>query len=226
MALPSKIKNYQKRNKCKKCGDYKNIEEMYDGSAYETCYQCGQNGKCRNIEKGGFAFEYDDYQNDSLSNELVEFKEGRNKNSYLLNYIKTIVKQYYPMFTSAQSIVPIPPRKNSSREFHSPNKIGKTLEEECKGDFKDALCFNKKTKQQKDLSFDKKFKNVKGAISLETSISSDKVLIVDDVFTSGATVMEAAKVLKSNDVEPIYVFCIGRTEPYSTQKSPKDGWPS
>jgi len=225
MTFPSKVKEYHDEDKCKKCGDYKNIGETFNGSTYEICYQCGKEGKCRDIEKGGFAFEYKEYEEDKLSHELVEFKEGRKKDSSLLNLIKSVAQKHYPDFKSVQSIIPIPPRKNSSRQFNSPNKIAKSLEQVYEGEFKDVLRFNKETKPQKELSFDEKFKNVDGAISLKTPLSSDEVLVVDDVFTSGATVMEAAKVLKRNGVESIYVFCIGRSEPPERQRAPEDGWP-
>jgi predicted amidophosphoribosyltransferase len=47
----------------------------------------------------------------------------------------------------------------------------------------------------------KRLKFIKGA----------KVLLVDDIFTSGATVSNCAKVLKKSGAEKVYVFTLAKT---------------
>jgi len=42
-------------------------------------------------------------------------------------------------------------------------------------------------------------------------IEGETILLVDDVFTSGATVSNCAKVLKENDANKIYVFTLAKT---------------
>lgn len=56
--------------------------------------------------------------------------------------------------------------------------------------------------------------NMKDAFSLKTPANSAKgistLIIVDDVVTTGSTVKEAAKVLKSAGIEKVFVFSFGR----------------
>lgn len=42
-------------------------------------------------------------------------------------------------------------------------------------------------------------------------IAGEKILLVDDVFTSGATVSNCAKVLKENGADKVYVFTLAKT---------------
>jgi len=226
--IDENIKKFHEKDKCIKCGDYKHLGEMYSGKPFEMCYQCYKEGKCKYIKKGGFVFEYDkeDKKNYSLSQELIKFKYGRKKKSQLLKYAKQVLNKIYPELKSAESIIPIPQRKSSDRDFNAPDKIAKELEEICEGNYEDVLYFNRKTSSQKELSFNGKFINIRGAISLKRSIDSNRVLIVDDVFTTGATMMEASKVLKEGGVEHIYIFCLGLTEPLQKVNVPKEGWPS
>jgi predicted amidophosphoribosyltransferase len=55
-------------------------------------------------------------------------------------------------------------------------------------------------------------RNIKGAFEVNRPelIAEKNILLVDDVFTTGATVNEAAKMLKKNDAGKVYVFTLGR----------------
>ena len=54
--------------------------------------------------------------------------------------------------------------------------------------------------------------NVFGAFSIEDSslIEGKDIILVDDVYTSGSTVNECAKVMKKNGAEKVYVVTIAR----------------
>ena len=54
--------------------------------------------------------------------------------------------------------------------------------------------------------------NIKGAFEVNRPehVSDKDILLVDDVFTTGATVDEAAKILKQNGARKVYVFTLGR----------------
>ena len=62
--------------------------------------------------------------------------------------------------------------------------------------------------------------NLKGAFIInkkhKTSIEDKNVVIVDDVMTTGATVMGCLKVLKENGVGNVYILTAGRTIKYPT----------
>jgi len=52
--------------------------------------------------------------------------------------------------------------------------------------------------------------NLMGAFADEGNIAK-RVLVVDDVFTTGATASEAARALKAGGAEEVQVACIART---------------
>jgi ComF family protein len=53
----------------------------------------------------------------------------------------------------------------------------------------------KRAKAQKGLSFEKRLANIKGQISFSGRIGLSKVVLLDDIFTTGATADECARVL-------------------------------
>ena len=75
-----------------------------------------------------------------------------------------------------------------------------------------ALRQIKKTKKQGMLSTTARFKNIRGAFSLRNPkvTQGKRILLVDDVMTSGATANEAAKVLKKAGAKHVYVAIVAR----------------
>lgn len=63
--------------------------------------------------------------------------------------------------------------------------------------------------------------NIKGAFEINRpeKVVGKKVLLVDDVFTTGATANEAAKILKKAGAEKVYIFTLGRVVVGKSQDS-------
>jgi ComF family protein len=64
---------------------------------------------------------------------------------------------------------------------------------------------------QVELTGAKREKNVKGVFSLAGDPAEKTVLLVDDVFTTGATVDECARVLLKGGAKKVDVFTVART---------------
>ncbi len=66
----------------------------------------------------------------------------------------------------------------------------------------------KKIPSQTTLSGKERFKNVKGAFKVKNSkiLEDKKVLLIDDVFTTGSTVNECAKVLRKAKVRQVDII--------------------
>lgn len=75
-----------------------------------------------------------------------------------------------------------------------------------------TLCRNRWTKPQTTLSRTERQKNIKGAFSLRPSdrIKGRKIVLVDDVYTTGATVNECARVLMKGGAEFVDVLTLAR----------------
>jgi ComF family protein len=108
-------------------------------------------------------------------------------------------------------IVPVPLhfyRKNW-RGFNQAEEFGKVVGEKLRIEVKTFIKRNRKTKQQ-SLILDRKLreKNVRGAFEVNkrrvNKLNGKRVLLIDDVFTSGADMRECAKVLKKAGVEIVW----------------------
>lgn len=76
----------------------------------------------------------------------------------------------------------------------------------------DILFRIKKTKSQGHLTTKQRQANVLNAFAVKNAdkIKGKKILLIDDVFTSGATLNECAKILKKNGAGKVYVLTFAR----------------
>ncbi len=73
------------------------------------------------------------------------------------------------------------------------------------------LIRRKRTRPQKELSASERLKNLSGAFAAgEGSGGIKRVLLVDDIYTTGSTVEACARVLQNAGVEKVYfaVICM------------------
>lgn len=77
----------------------------------------------------------------------------------------------------------------------------------------DNLVRIRPTRPQVDLSVEERHKNVIGAFSLRrpSEVEGRRILIVDDVFTTGATMNECASVLKLAGAQSVIALTLART---------------
>ena len=68
------------------------------------------------------------------------------------------------------------------------------------------------TVPQVNLSRDERIKNVKGAFSVKDTheLKGKRVFLIDDVFTTGATIEECVKIIRDAGAEKIYVVTVAR----------------
>ena len=115
-------------------------------------------------------------------------------------------------------LVPIPlsKKKLKWRGFNQAEEIAKELNEFLKIPLvSDCLVKIKDTKDQVELSEKERKENIKNAFLVKNKdkISGKNVLLVDDVFTTGATMEEAARVLKEAGVKKVVGVVIAKASP-------------
>jgi len=79
-----------------------------------------------------------------------------------------------------------------------------------------ALCVRSRdTPPQMDLPYDERRRNVRGAFRCTRALAGERVAVVDDVMTTGATLDEIAKVLKEAGASRVANWVVARTFPQS-----------
>jgi ComF family protein len=122
-----------------------------------------------------------------------------------------------PVFSDFVLIpIPLAKKKLKWRGFNQAEEIGRELAEFLKIPLiSDCLVKIKENKSQVELSEKERNENVKGVFFVKNKekIVRKKILLVDDVFTTGATMEEAARVLKEAGAKKIVGIVIAKASP-------------
>ncbi|MCX6704985.1 MAG: ComF family protein [Candidatus Woesebacteria bacterium] len=116
----------------------------------------------------------------------------------------------------AGALVPVPLYwyRENTRGFNQSVEVGKTVAAQMGWKFVPNLLIKKKTTiSQVELKGNDRRQNLKGVFSLNPNYvlrTLYSVLVFDDVFTTGSTLREAAKVLKRAGVEKVWGLTIAR----------------
>ncbi len=127
--------------------------------------------------------------------------------------------QALPPDWSADAIVPVPttPGRLRSRGFNPAERLSQALAEVLRVPVIEALCRPLEAPRQVGLPPDLRSANVRHAFSpdpgFSTSIRDKKVILVDDVLTTGATAIEAARTLGSMGASSVLILTFARALP-------------
>lgn len=144
-----------------------------------------------------------------------EFKY--NKGFHLLPDIMNLVKQVpgYIEYLEGAVLIPVPLHRSKLRKrgFNQSLLFAKALASEVVGaQVLELLKRVKATETQTYLGKELRQKNVKNAFALSPKAvinNSLKYIIIDDVFTTGATLNACAAVLKKNGAKNIHILTLG-----------------
>lgn len=117
--------------------------------------------------------------------------------------------------------VPLHPRRYRWRGFNQAANFAKSLSQVTHWPYHpDLLKRSKHTKPQSLLKGDERRQNLLGAFEFNNNTSPPSnnsllknypILLVDDVWTTGTTLKECAKVLKRNGAEKVWALTLART---------------
>jgi len=105
--------------------------------------------------------------------------------------------------------IPLHKKRFVERGFNQAEIIAKLLAEQLKVPLIDALTRKKYTFQQAKLDRQERLKNIKDAFQIKKKVRG-KILLVDDVFTTGSTLQEATKVLLLSGAKEVCSFSLAR----------------
>ena len=113
------------------------------------------------------------------------------------------------------ALVAIPARKQALRErgFDHMKEVSVRLSKRCGLPFLDVLHTVDRS-DQRGLSASSRQQNMKGSFAFNplctAGVIPERVIIVDDVLTTGATLMAAARVLKEAGIEQVFGLTVTR----------------
>lgn len=197
---------YIKEPKCKKCS--KPIEQVEE----EYCIDC--NRRKFSYEYGLALWVYNDYLKKSISN----FK-NKNKIEYSDFYVDEIIKSFGKKIKemNVDALIPIPlhKRKHKARGYNQAeiiaNKIGKSLDIKVISNLINRTMY---TKPQKDLNDKERLLNLKDAFIINNKHAEKyknklkKVIIVDDIYTTGSTIESCTKVLLAYGIKEVFFITL------------------
>ncbi len=199
---------YIKEPRCKKCSKPIELNEK------EYCSDCGR--KNFHFEKGFAVWVYDDAMKHSIAN----FKY-HSKKEYAKFYVQEMIRLYGANIEklAPDVIVPIPIHRSKylERGYNQADILARGIGKELRIPVLSQLLIrNKKTLPQKKLSDKERLRNLQGAFQYNDKATTQnkitKVLLVDDIYTTGSTIEACTNVLKSHGVNEVYfiILCIGK----------------
>jgi ComF family protein len=192
---------------CKRPTDYSKI-----------CQTCQSEYKLRAI---WVAANY----NDKILQELIHFlkykyieEAGDILAEIIIKYLeKNQILQKFGLSKSSALFVPVPLHKKRylSRGFNQSDLLVKKVSEFYKIPKADILARKRNTQSQIDLRKSERQENVKGAFEMINKDNLDKnkkIILIDDVVTTGSTLNECAKVLLDAGLSEIYGLVVAQRE--------------
>ena len=176
----------------------------------ELCRDCER--KEHIFTRGVAAFSY----SKSMKKSMYAFKYN-NRREYGKYYGEVIWEKFGSTILSwnADVLIPVPlhSARLRKRGYNQAQVLAKELERLSGISVDDkSLIRVKNTKPQKELSDKERNCNIESAFQIRLNdLKYKKVILVDDIYTTGATINECAKVLMSGGVEKVYFItaCIG-----------------
>lgn len=190
---------------CKKCGKPLEKEEQ------EYCLTCEKERHEFICGRAIFVYE----KSFRRSVQRMKFK---NRREYLDFYSEEMVREgrRYLGKWKPKTILPVPmnPKKRRERGFDQSFLLAKKVSELSGIPMaRNALVRSRYTLPQKELDARERRQNLKGAFTVRKPEQlQEPVLLIDDIYTTGATMDEICKTLKKAGINRIYflVLCAGK----------------
>lgn len=116
-------------------------------------------------------------------------------------------------FADRMTSVPLHPARERERGYNQSSLLAKSLAERVGIPFRDRLLWRKRhTPSQTHLTAAQRANNVKGVFTVPWPgrVRGARIVLVDDVMTTGATVHECARALKAAGAETVMVLTVAR----------------
>ena len=199
-ACREKIEDYNKLPKCSLCGQPKGLEPV--------CLTCKEKKPKTTLVFS--CYHYDDVFRDGLLQ--YKFKHQFHKAK---GFSRLLLEKWRKTGLEVDFItaVPISPSTYRKYGYNAPYEIAAAMNRELNLTFLPRLLLKKWfVKRQSSLKGAERVRNVKGnflfAPWCRKKIKGKRILVIDDVYTTGSTANECARVLKQNGAKSVYFLTV------------------
>ena len=166
----------------------------------------------KSFRKHLYVFKYEGI----IKEKLTDFKF--NEKSYVYKSFVNFAlknKKFCRFLKSYDIIIPVPIHRNRKiiRGYNQSGLIARKIASSCNILYKNNILIKKiNNKPQSTKNKEERIQNVIGAYSVRNTqeILNKKVLILDDIYTTGSTLNECAKILKENGAKCADVITIAK----------------
>ena len=174
-----------------------------------VCGECLQHE--RGFEEGYFGFYFEEKLREALHS--FKFRGRKDVGKWLVHIIEKKIASLSHRF---DCIIPIPvtEKRLKERGFNQSFIIGNEISKITGKPIYHSVLFKvKETKDQFSLHRDERRKNVKGVFAAKDveRIDAKRILLVDDLLTTGCTAKEASRVLRKAGARKALFFGLART---------------
>lgn len=159
---------------------------------------------------------YDDLARKLISS--IKYSDRADLLRWVANWMHIAGKE---IIEEVDAIIPIPlhPSRLRQRRFNQAGELANQLARMNNKDFlSDTLIRKKPTRQQVGLTESQRARNVSGAFvvpeEMKIQLKGRRVLLIDDVYTTGATAKAATRALKRGCASHINVLVFAKVETY------------
>lgn len=197
------IKKLIFKDKCISCG-----KKLNDKSSF-LCYNCRKDfERISSLKKDNDIYYIWRYE--GIFKKLIfsyKFKNVKDISKFLGEIIRPYVYEIIKM-EDIDYIVPIPINKNRrlERGFNQVEEILEYLEIP----YLKSLRVKNTKKMYKISNEKERQKNIKNSFYINQNLEDKNILILDDIYTSGATIEEFKKILKENKASKIKTLVLSR----------------
>lgn len=215
-------------NKCPSCGKIIKYDEIFcdkcisdiepvSGERCKVCFNLKQYCNCASYPKFYIRSASPFVYSKSIKAAVLSLKRIKNKRLakfFAENMARTVNKKFKNTEFDAIIAVPLHKSKKLARGFNQSELLAKELSAILGVPYLDNVLVRiAKGKAQHTLKYKQRRENIKGLYAAGgIPIECQRVLLVDDVMTSGATMNECAKTLRLEGVSRIYCVAAAKTE--------------
>ena len=179
------------------------------GEGNDICLKCSTTPPSYNLARSTLRF-------DENSKKLIHALKYYDSYFIASNFSKIIVNMHKDIMLNVDFVIPVPMHKwkRLFRLYNQSQVLASALAKEANVKMlPDVLMKIKHTKSQTGLSKKQRQENLKGSIAVvkKDVIKGKKVILVDDVMTTGSTVDLCAATLKKAGAKEVVVVCVART---------------